>query len=80
VYWLTGIRLDGDSLRLRMLDPKNKLLTGAHSRRDLESVVEEHVESDALYEGPPVVFRKMKDDQYLRKVMEAFQTWDKDES
>ena len=79
-YIVAKFGLVNGALHLRIVNGESDPAKNATNRQELEAVIAEHVKSDELYADPPMVFTKNEDQERCEAVIDAFYTWDDDES
>jgi hypothetical protein len=72
VYLVAKVSFVDDALHLRFVNGDEEPAKSAKSSRELEAVIEKHVDSDALYLPEENVFRKSDDKALLEAVLKAF--------
>lgn len=75
-YLVGEIQRVDQKLRLRFLDGQAERVQGADDRSDLETLIREHGDEDALYSDELLVFDPVEDKARIEAILEAFRPWD----
>lgn len=75
-YLVGQIQRDQDTLRLRMVDGGRALVKDAADQAQLEAILREHGDSDAVFADELLEYRRVDDASYVEPVLRAFRPKD----